>query len=232
MMRNWLYFGLFAAAVVGCKKKDQDAQNAQGFQQAQQGQYQQGQYPQQGMGGTAGTTQTTPPPQGSATQQGTQPPLGTVSGDPASLQNIIAGALSGGAATLGALTGGEMNIIEQGIKMKAQSDAKGMKSDGQLMSAKLQQDGHAQADLMLQPNKCYTIIGFGNPGVFRYQINLISSPPAPPQVLAQSGADSPAPTVGPNETCIKNPYPAPLQVKVDMHVVQGTGLVGAQVYSK
>ena len=28
MMRNWLYFGLFAAAVVGCKKKDEEEGDA------------------------------------------------------------------------------------------------------------------------------------------------------------------------------------------------------------
>jgi hypothetical protein len=38
--------------------------------------------------------------------------------------------------------------------------------------------------------------------------------------------------VGPNEQCIKSPYPLPLVVKVDMHVLRGQGLVGAQVYKK
>ena len=130
------------------------------------------------------------------------------------------------------LTGGEMNQLTAGIKMKAQSDAKGMRSHGQLMSAKLAQNGHAQADLVLEPGRCYTIVGFANPGVFAYQINVLTAPPAPPQVLAQSGNNSPAPTVGPGDQCIKNPFPAPMPVKVDMHVITGQGLVGAQTYRK
>jgi hypothetical protein len=159
-------------------------------------------------------------------------PLGSIVSDPSALQNIIAGALAGGAASLSALTGGELAPIEHGIRMKAQTDAKGMKADGQLMSAKLREDGHAQATLMLQPGACYSIVGFGGLGVFRYQINLITAPPLPPQVLAQSGAERADPTVGANEQCIRNPYPLPMQVKVDMHVVKGQGLVGAQAYKK
>ena len=54
----------------------------------------------------------------------------------------------GYAATLGALTGGEQATLEQGIKMKAATDAKGMKPEGQLMSAKLQQDGHAENGML------------------------------------------------------------------------------------
>ena len=54
----------------------------------------------------------------------------------------------------------------------------------------------------------------------------------PPQVLAQSKADGVDPSVGPNESMRENPYPTPLAVKVDMHVLKGQGLVGAQAYRK
>jgi hypothetical protein len=159
-------------------------------------------------------------------------PLGSVSSDSGTLQSIIAGALAGGAASFSALTGGELGPIEQGIKGQAKSHARGMKPEGQLMTAKLAQGGHAQGTLLMQPGACYTVLGFAGLGVFKYQINLITAPPAPPSVLAQSGADNVTPVVGANEQCLKNPYPLPMQVKVDMHVVQGQGLVGAQVYKK
>jgi hypothetical protein len=155
-----------------------------------------------------------------------------VGSDPNALQALIAGALSGGVASLGLLTGGETAQLEQGIKMKAQTEAKGKKPDGPLMSAKLQQGGHAQADFTLQPGGCYTFIGFANPGVFNYQINVLTAPPMPPQVLAQSDADSVDPTVGPLEQCVKNPYPTAMAVKLDMHLLKGQGLVGAQAYKK
>lgn len=225
---------LGALALTQCKKKDQ-GQDAQ-FQQGQSG----GQYgPGPGPGpapvgpdGGTGAPGACQPGQPCNPQPGQVPALGTVGSDPNALQAIIAGALSGGAATLGLLTGGETGQLEAGIKMKAGTDAKDKKADGQLMSAKLQQGGHAQADFTLQPGSCYTFIGFGNPGVFNYQINILTAPPMPPQVLAQSDADSVDPTVGPNEQCVKNPYPTPLAVKIDMHVLKGQGLVGAQAFKK
>lgn len=220
-----------ALVLVACKKKaDRPPQDAQGFQQGQSGAYDPNQPPPAATGPATGPG---PAPTTSGTAQpGQVPPLGPVTSDPSALHNIIAGALAGGAASLGAITGGELNVVEQGIKMRADTEAKGMKADGPLMSAKLQQGGHAQAPLTLEPGRCYTIVGFGAPGVFKYQLNLITAPPSPPQVLAQSQADGPAPTVGPNEGCIKNPTPIAMVVNVDMHVLQGQGLVGAQAYKK
>ncbi|MET0414140.1 MAG: hypothetical protein ABW217_22715, partial [Polyangiaceae bacterium] len=87
-----------------------------------------------------------------------------------------------------------------------------------------------QTLLTLQMNKCYSIVGFGGPGVFDYQINLITAPPLPPQVLAQSGTGRADPTLGPNEQCVRNPYPLPLVVNVDMTVLRGQGMVGARAY--
>jgi len=114
----------------------------------------------------------------------------------------------------------------------AGTGSKGKRPEGKLLSAKLQQGAHAEASVSLAPGACYTVVGFGAPGVFQYQINLITAPPLPPQVLAQSDADGNDPAVGPGDQCIKNPYPLPMQVKVDMHLVKGQGLVGAQLYRK
>jgi hypothetical protein len=222
-----------ALAVGACKKKDQGPQG--GFARGQPGGQpyagSDGGPPTGAMGPDAGAP-ACQPGQPCQPQPGQVPTLGSVVSDPNALQAILSGALAGAAASLGGLTGGEQAQLEQGIKMKAQTDAKGMKPEGQLMSAKLQQGGHAEASLTLEPGRCYAIVGFGNPGVFQYQINLITAPPAPPQVLAQSKADGIDPTVGPNEQCVKNPYPTALVVKVDMHVIKGQGLVGAQAYKK
>lgn len=176
----------------------------------------------------------TPPVGQTAPGQGAQPvpPLGQVAGDPNALQALLAAALAGGAAALGAVTGGELAPIEQGITNKAKTDAKGMTAEGPLMSAKLQAGGHAQASFTLQPGKCYSIVGFGGIGVFDYQLNLITAPPLPPQVLAQSGAGSADPTLGPNEKCVTNPYPLPLVVNVDMNVLRGQGMVGARAFRR
>lgn len=160
------------------------------------------------------------------------PPLGQVLSDPVALQNLITGALAGGAAMLGAVTGGELAPIEQGIANKAKSDARGMVAEGSVMSARLQAGGHAQASFSLSPGKCYAFVGFGGIGVLDFQINLLTAPPLPPQVLAQSAAGRADPTLGPNEQCVSNPYPMPMVVNVDMHVIRGQGLVGVRAYRR
>jgi hypothetical protein len=222
--------GSIALSACGRSAANQDATNAQGFQQGQPGQTSYA-----ALQPTSAPAPNTPPaPAPSASNQAASgmQPLGNVSSDPAALQSIIAGALAGGAASLSALTGGELQPIQQGIKSQAATQARGMKPEGQMMSAKLQQDGHAQGTLTLEPGRCYTVIGFATFGVFKYEINLLTAPPSPPSVLAQSRSDGITPVVGPNEQCLRNPYPLPMQVKVDMHVVQGQGSVGAQAYKK
>jgi hypothetical protein len=250
MTEKLMIYGVVIATALatGCKKNDQPPQNAQGFQQGQAGPqpgqpgYGQPQPGQPGYGqpqpGQPGYGQPQPgqpgqpPPAASQQQPGQVPPLGAILSDPNTLQNIVAGALAGTAASMGALTGGQLGPIQQGIKSQATIHAKGMRADGKLLSAQLQQDGHAQGQLTLQAGGCYTIIGFGGLGVFQYQINLITAPPLPPQVLAQSAATDNVPMVGADGQCIKNPYPLPMQVKVDMHVIKGQGMVGAQAYKK
>jgi hypothetical protein len=218
---------------VGCGRGDDRPAQTGGFQQAQAGPPAypatappppppQAPQPQPGP----------PPPVGPVAQPGQMAPLGAILSDPNALSNIIAGALAGTSAALGGLTGGEQAVLEQGIRMKAQTDARGMRPVGPLVSARLQQNGHAEARIALDPGACYTVIGFGAPGVFQYQINLIAAPPLPPQVLAQSGAEGADPSVGPGDRCIRNPYPLPMQLKLDMHLVRGQGLVGAQLYRK
>jgi hypothetical protein len=148
------------------------------------------------------------------------------------VQNILAGALAGGTAVLGALADAEHAPIEQGISRQAEASAKGMRPDGPLMSARLSADGHAEGSLTLEPGACYTILGFGGAGVFDYQLHVVTSPPMPPQLLAQSMPGGVTPVVGAGEQCLRNPIPLPLVVKVDLHVVRGHGLVGAQVYRR
>ena len=160
------------------------------------------------------------------------PPLGAVLADRNALENIVSGMLAGTAASLSPLTGGERAPLEEGIRIRAESDARGMKPDGPLITARLGPDGHAAASLELAAGACYTFVGFGGPGVLGYEINLLTAPPLPPQVLAQGTRAAPHPTVGPNDQCIRHPYPLPMRIRVDLHVVRGQGLVAARAYRK
>ena len=228
--RRWpVGFGaLPLLALWGCGGTSSQEANAPVYQAGQPGTQSYG-------GGASPAAQQAPSPQPTSGPDGGQtgvPPLGSIVGDKTALENLISVALAGGAATMGTLLGGEIVPLQEGIKMRAPTEAKGMKPTGELMSARLSTDGHAQARLSLAPGRCYTIVGFGGPGVFVYQINLMTSPPLAPQVLAQSAADGPHPTVGANDSCIKHQYPLPMQVQVDMHVARGQGMVAAQAYVK
>jgi len=161
-----------------------------------------------------------------------QSPLGAILSSPQALQQIVAGVLSASAAQMGAWTGGELGPIQQGIKMKAAQVAPRMKPVGQLMSAKCAQGQHAQAPIQLQSGVCYTVVGFGGLGVFKYQLNLLTQAPpgGQPQVLAQSPDNASDPVLGPKDQCLR--VPLPMAVVLDMSVVMGQGLVGAQLYQK
>lgn len=229
-----------ASLAAGCGKSEpppQAPQQQSPYAQPQNGYGAQPTYgaPQNGAGAQGGTgygAQTAAGPGNGQLAPGQIQPLGAILADPNAMQGILAGALAGGAAALGSLTGGEQAPIEQGIKMQAGTQAKGKQPEGQLLSARLQQDGHAEGSLTMQPGTCYTVIGFGGLGVMDYQVNLVTAPPLPPQILAQSPAGGVAPVVGPGDQCIRSPYPLPLVVNVDMHLLRGQGLVGAQVYKK
>ena len=159
-------------------------------------------------------------------------PFGTILSDPNGLQGVLAGALAGGSAAFGAMVGGESKIIQQGILIKARTDARGMTPTTELMTARLTAGRHAHATFTLEPGRCYTVVGFSAPGVFDYQIHLIAAPPLPPQVLAQSAPGRPDPTLGMGQDCIRNPYGQPVVVTIDMHVRAGQGLVGAQPFHR
>ena len=52
-------------------------------------------------------------------------------------------------------------------------------------------------------------------GVLDYQINMMTAPPVPPQVVAQSPSGGVAPVVGGAGQCLRSPYPLPVVVKID-----------------
>lgn len=179
--------------------------------------------------GAAPGQQASPPASGAAAAPN---PLGAILSNPQALQQIVTGVLSASAAQMGAWTGGELGPIKQGIKMKAAQVAPGMKPVGQLMSAKCAQGQHAQAPIQLQSGVCYTVVGFAGLGVFKYQLNLLTQAPpgGQPQVLAQSPDNASDPVLGPKEQCVR--VPLSMAVVLDMNVVMGQGLVGAQLYQK
>ena len=159
-------------------------------------------------------------------------PLGVVVSDPARAEDILAGALGGGVVTLGLPSGGDGEVIERRIDEAARTAARGMTPVGEVMFAQLTTDGHARGALTMQPGACYTVVGFGASGVLEFQVNVLTSPPIPPQILAQSVPADATAVVGGDDQCIRSRYATPFDVGIDLHVVRGQGAVGARVYAK
>ncbi len=205
----------------------------QGYPQQQPPATQQG-YPQQGYPQPQPTAQAPGQPAPAGTAPGATPaPLGTVvTTDPTQLAQIFQQAAAAGQAMLqqpGAVMG---DPVELGIKAAALTNAKGEAPEGQMAKATLQEGGHSEFMVPMQPGKCYTIIGFSPLGqVKNLDLNLL----APPFYNVMAGQDSMTGNTAvigatPNAMC---PFiPVPLTYKVDIVAKSGAGAVGVQVYSK
>lgn len=153
-------------------------------------------------------------------------PLGPILNADSELDEVVAGALAAGVATSD--TDPARAEIERAITARAGWLGLPMKPDGPPWFANLPRGGHAVATFELASGQCYAFVGSASDAVVAFQINLVTGPPRPPQVLAQSKA-APAPDVG-VRGCLRNDSGAPLEVYVDLSLVRGEGIVGAQAF--
>jgi hypothetical protein len=117
----------------------------------------------------------------------------------------------------------------------AQTDAKGMKSEGEMLSGVLQEGQSLEQMVLLQSGKCYTVVGLGLPMVQELDIVLapvIPIPGAPNFPMAQDLKTGSQATMAPAPNCYKHFAPLPIQAKIIVTAKTGSGAVGAQLYVK
>ncbi len=117
----------------------------------------------------------------------------------------------------------------------AQTDAKGMKKEGEMLSGVLQEGQSLEQMAMLQSGKCYTVVGLGLPMVQELDIVMapvIPIPGAPNFPMAQDLKTGSQATMAPAPNCYKHFAPLPIQVKIIVTAKTGSGAVGAQLYVK
>jgi hypothetical protein len=205
------------------------------------------QQPPQGYGqpqqGASGYVQQQPPPQ---PQQGVPPgatavapsattpaPLASVlTTDPNQLAALFAQAAAAGQAMLqqpGQIPG---DPVELGLAASALIHAKGEQLQGQVAKATLQEGGHNEFMVTMQPGTCYTIIGFSPPGQIKNVDLHLLAPPFYNVLAGQDTTDNNSAFIGstPNPMCPI--IPIPLQYKVDITARSGSGAVGVGVYTK
>ena len=106
---------------------------------------------------------------------------------------------------------------------------------GSAIAGNFQQGQSLEAQVQMNPGKCYTVVGVGLPPIQNLDIALIPAVAIPGLPAATMAADN---TVGANAVvgdkpnCFKWAFPMSGMMKVVMTVSQGSGVAAAQVYEK
>jgi hypothetical protein len=155
-----------------------------------------------------------------------------VTTDPNQLATLFAQAAAAGQAMLqtpGAVPG---DPVELGIKAAAMKHAAGEQPVGQIAKGTLQEGGHQEFMVTMQPGSCYTIVGFSPPGQIKNVDLHLLAPPFYNFLAGQDVTDNNVPTIGSTPSPMCPIIPVPLQYKVDITARTGSGNVGVQVFSK
>lgn len=117
----------------------------------------------------------------------------------------------------------------------AQHAAAGAKPVGSAIAGNFQQGQSLEAQVQMNPGKCYTVVGVGLPPVANLDIALVPAvglPGVPPATLAADNTVGPNAIVGDKPNCFKWAFPMSGMMKVVMTVSQGSGVAAAQVFEK
>lgn len=123
-------------------------------------------------------------------------------------------------------------IIDAEVAKIAAKSAQGMALEGQAFRDTLATNGHLNAIITLQPNRCYTIIGYSpKDGITQLDLQLL----APPLFnFATNRAPSPKneAIIGKGKDALCPVSLVPLPYKIDAIASKGAGRVGVYVYAK
>jgi hypothetical protein len=91
-----------------------------------------------------------------------------------------------------------------------------------------------EQQIMLQPNKCYSVVAAGMPPISELNVQLLAVTviPGMAPVLATDQDVGASATLGKKPNCYKWALPLPASVKVVVSAAGGQGVAGAQVFEK
>lgn len=156
-------------------------------------------------------------------------------GAPVAWAGADAGAASAdaGAPTMAGVTAAVSDgVIDVEVAKIAAKSAPGMALEGQPFRDTLAPNGHLNAIVTLQPNRCYTIIGYSpKEGVTQLDLQLL----APPLFnFPTNKAPSPKneAIIGKGKEALCPVSLVPIPYKIDAIASKGTGRVGVYLYSR
>ena len=121
------------------------------------------------------------------------------------------------------------------VPLGAQHAPAGAKPVGSAIAGNFQQGQSLEAQVQMNPGKCYTVVGVGLPPVANLDIALVPALPIPGLPAATMAADNTVAStaiVGDKPNCFKWAWPMSGMMKVVMTVSQGSGVAAAQVFEK
>ena len=205
-------------ATYGCKKNDQDAAT---------GGYQLGQTA--GGAGGAPVGAAGAPAAGGAPVGAAGAPA-AAAGAPGTLPPPPPGPI---AQKLDASAAGAIRpLLDQAAKEQTQPGAKAI---GETLVGNFGTGQTLESQILLQPNKCYTVVATALPPVTEVNIQLALVTPIPGMapILAVDQDSGPNAVLGKKATCYKWMFGSiPASAKFVIQVAGGTGLVAAQAYEK
>ena len=91
-----------------------------------------------------------------------------------------------------------------------------------------------EQQIMLQPNKCYSVVAAGMPPISELNVQFLAVTviPGMAPILAVDQDTGPSATLGKKPNCYKWALPLPTPVKVVVSAAAGQGVAGAQVFEK
>lgn len=118
----------------------------------------------------------------------------------------------------------------------AQQAPAGAKPVGAAIAGTFQTGQSLEAQIQMNPGRCYTVIGVGLPPVAELDIALVPVIPIPglpsPTLAADVNSKGTTAIVGGKPDCVKWAWPMSSMVKVIMTVSAGSGVAAAQVFEK
>lgn len=119
-------------------------------------------------------------------------------------------------------------------KLGATETVAGSKALGTAMVGNVAPGAPLESQIMLQPNKCYSVVAVGMPPIAELNVQLLAVTiiPGMAPVLATDQDAGATAVLGKKPNCYKWALPLPVAVKVSVQSAGGSGVAAAQVFEK
>ena len=111
-------------------------------------------------------------------------------------------------------------------------DTKGMTAEGSAFAGQFQQGQVLEQPFNIEPNKCYTVVGIGGPGISELDVQIQYVTPFPTPPIAQDNQTGPNATLGGGGSCWRSQPLTAVPGKVIIRATGGAGIAGAQIFKK